>query len=244
MIGYLAEHRTTMPEWLVGWRPDSPFNIEDFFSSRLLYYPGSGFDGQPISSFNRAKAASCFVYVDYGCSKHRLRAELANPASGFRGYRTLGQIDLQQNNLAPAGWTPHVTPTRAPRSTGYVAPFAFLQVLEREAEYGVEHGQDRLAVLFLAADGIAAFDALFCQTGHPRSAPYCIVLQDHAFGGNYDSFGAGGLLERLAVQKDRRPDMLMVAANTQPWSGYSDAPNSTSHGGMHKMRRSMYFRSR
>jgi len=41
--------------------------------------------------------------------------------------------------------------------------YSFLQILERKPEYDEAHGPKRLAILFLFADGIATYDALFCQ---------------------------------------------------------------------------------
>ena len=78
-----------------------------------------------------------------------------------------------------------------------------LEILQRESGLNDAHGPSRLAILFLGADAIATYDALFCQGDGTRS-PYVVVLQDHGFGGNYDSFGEGGTLEqafRLFLRK-------------------------------------------
>jgi len=83
-------------------------------------------------------------------------------------------------------------------------------------------------VLFLFADGIAAYDALFCQD-RGRRAPFLVLLHDHGFGGNYDRFGRNGLLERIADRAGVLPDYLFVAENTDAWRGYarcSDFPGN------------------
>ena len=64
--------------------------------------------------------------------------------------------------------------------------------MERKPEYDEAHGPKRLAIIFLFADGIASYDALFCQSRN-KCEPFGVLLQDHGFGGNYDKFGMGGI---------------------------------------------------
>jgi hypothetical protein len=68
------------------------------------------------------------------------------------------------------------------------------------------------------------------------------VLQDHGFGGNYDSFGGGGLMERIAQRTHVQPHFLLVADNTRPWLGFEPVPGLESEcGGMHRMPRSLFM---
>jgi hypothetical protein len=46
-------------------------------------------------------------------------------------------------------------------------------MLERKPEYDEAHGPKRLAVLFLFSDGIATYEALFCQAGN-KLEPFAI----------------------------------------------------------------------
>jgi hypothetical protein len=89
-----------------------------------------------------------------------------------------------------------------------------LEVLERDRALDDSHGAHRLAILFLGVNGIAAYKALFCQeNGTP---PFAIVLQDHGTGGNYDRFGHGGSLERIAKTYDVIPYnglLMMIGAD-------------------------------
>lgn len=111
-------------------------------------------------------------------------------------------------------------------------PFGFLEILERDPGLDEAHGARRLAVLFLGADGFAAYDALFCQAN--CDPPFAVALVDHGFGGNYGRFGQGGLLERLALRCDVFPDWLLVGRPTQPWEGYDRMPGvDGDRGGMH-----------
>jgi hypothetical protein len=75
--------------------------------------------------------------------------------------------------------------------------YSFLQILERKPEYDEEHGPKRLAVLFLFADGIATYDALFCQAGK-KIEPFALLLHDQI-----------------------KPTYLLDDYNTEPWSDYT-----------------------
>jgi len=118
-----------------------------------------------------------------------------------------------------------------------------LEILQRDPGFSDEHGAERLAILFLKEDGIAAYDALFCQ---PRSVcpPFGVLLQDHGFGGNYTSFGAGGLLDRVAQESGVLPPYLLVGGNTLPWSGFVRIDGlAPVYGGMHHSERHLYRRA-
>lgn len=242
-----------MPAWLAQFRKGDPFPREQFFASRVVFYPGCGTDGHAVRVFGSTHSAHCFVYVDYHLPRSEIEEQLAtspdDPAMGlvapferaalerlyqrldrwgsvtrFRGYVTLDRIELRESDITPGGWTPHIRADEIPRHLAdqarpTLAPFAFLEVLQREPGYDETHGPRRLAVLFLGADGIATYDALFCQ-GSGHRPPFAILLHDHGFGGNYDSFGGGGLLERIAIRCGVFPEWLLVAKHTEPWDGF------------------------
>ena len=93
-----------------------------------------------------------------------------------------------------------------------------------------DHGPRRLATLFIGGDGIASYDALYCQRdGTPP--PFLAVIQDHGFGGNYNRFGQNGLLELVAERTDVRPNFLLVGESSGPWTGYADTGAAPEPGG-------------
>ena len=50
-------------------------------------------------------------------------------------------------------------------------PWGMLAILQRDEEFDDQHGPQRIAILFLGADGVATYDALFCQAqSHPLFA--------------------------------------------------------------------------
>lgn len=243
---FLREKREAMPDWLAQFTNGMAFPRAAFFGSRVVYYPGSGTDGHPVKLFGSAHAAHCFVYVDYGRTQAELDEALQHPEHGFLGYHRLARVLLRESDLVPSGWRSHVAPgeinTAAPRHFPSVAaaPFGFLEVLERNPDLGEEHGAKRLAILFLGANGIASYDALFCQ-GPEQRPPFAVVLVDHGFGGNCETFGRAGLLERIAQRCNVFPELLLVAEHTQAWEGFERVPDvERDRGGMHNERRYLY----
>lgn len=224
---YLGTMREPVPEWLARFRAGDAFQVDAFLSSRVVYYPGSGTDGQPVRLFGSTHSAHCFIYADYGLTQEQIEQELNDQAHGFLGYRSAARLSLTERDVAPAGWIPHAELIGSPvqgRAGVATAPYGFLEVLERIDGFGDDHGASRLCILFLGADGIAAYDALFCQrNGTPP--PFAVVLQDHVFGGNYDSFGADGALARAAALFEALPSWLLVAENTTAWRGYEQVPD-------------------
>jgi len=218
---YLLQLTQEMPEWLMKFDAESKFNSIEFFNSRIIFYPNSGFDGQAVKVFGESHSAHCFVYVDYSRSKQSVLESLNDPRYGFLGYATSYRIELTIDQITPNNWTPHLEPGDL-NNVNYqfsdISPFGFLQILDRKSEYFSEHGAKRLAILFLGADGVATYDALFAQEG--TTPPFATVLQDHGFGGQYSSFGAGGLLEKIAHRSQQWPEYLLVAEGTAEWSDY------------------------
>ncbi|MBI3147470.1 MAG: hypothetical protein HYZ17_03035 [Betaproteobacteria bacterium] len=243
---YLREKREAMPDWLAQFTNGNAFPRQAFLSSRIVYYPGSGTDGHPVKLFGSAHAAHCFVYVDYGRTQAELEKTLEHPEHGFLGYHRLARVPLRESDLVPNGWRSHLAPDELNIASALNfasvadAPFGFLEVLERNPDLAEEHGAKRLAILFLGADGIASYDALFCQ-GHEQRPPFAVVLVDHGFGGNYERFGRDGLLERIAQRCGVFPEFLLVAEYTQAWTGFERVPAvERDRGGMHNERRYLF----
>lgn len=242
---YLKQISEPVPNWLAQFNNGDAFSRDHFFASRIVYYPGSGTDGQPVKLFGSTHSAHCYVFADYGTTQTDLESELDDVAHGFHGYKTLTRIQLTESELTPSGWSPHVDHRyHAPHGKGHIntAPFGFLEILERESTFDESYGAFRLAILFLGADGIATYDAFFCQQ-NDINLPFAVILQDHGFGGNYDQFGEGGLLASIASRCGVIPELLLVAKNTKPWEGFSRISNVTEDiGGMHNTRRYFYKR--
>lgn len=244
MRKYLRERKEPVPEWLAQFGANSEFDSSDFFASRIVFYPGAGFDGHAVEVFGSTHSAHCFVYADYGIDQTALELELGHEKYAFRGYSSLCRVSLTQRQLTPQNWTSHVRPGEVPdyhfAQATKERPYGFVEILARNPEFDEAHGAARLAILFLGADGVATYDALFCQD---HSQPlYAALLQDHGFGGGYTNFGRGGLMETIAERTRHFPRLIVCPPGSQ-WAGYTEMPGLQSDlGGMHRNSRRLYER--
>ena len=152
-----------------------------------LYYPASGFDGDPIKHL--LGTFLTFIYVDYARSHELLMQEIRG--RGFKGYRMLGWRAVTRQELIPHGWAPRY-PTWEdgdPRS-GYrwaKPPFCDWCVFERLQELPEEYGPYRFSLLFLGGDGVATFQALYLGN-HAFPRGVAIIQDGFGFGFNWVSF--------------------------------------------------------
>ena len=157
-----------------------------------VYYPASAFDGGVIRNCNVNRKdwkVLSFVYVDYNATEPRL-SETSMP----RGYRLLGKRLLTEADLVPNGWKPQLPPNFDMKHYQYVVgqfankhPFATRMVFERLPEFGEGHGPKRFSLLYLCADGVAAYQALYWTHGmHPRAI--AIIQPGTGFGFNWSDF--------------------------------------------------------
>jgi hypothetical protein len=191
------DQRRDCPSWLTALDLPRPEALEQVafplkaVLEHSLYYPASGFDGRPVQFL--AGLVHSFIYVDYGVGQDRLHEALEE--NGFSGYRILGRKRLSQADLVPQGWTPTV-PSRfrenVLRGQGTVrsfaqAPFAEWLIFGREAGFGQEHGPDRFSLVYLGADGVATYQALY-HTNRVAPLAVAIIQPGTGFGGNYTDF--------------------------------------------------------
>jgi len=154
-----------------------------------LYYPAAGFDGRPVQLL--AEKIHSFVYVDYDKSKSELLEELGSREYGFKGYRVLALRDVSMGDLVPNGWRPEVLPgpNENPQTDSVPGnkPYCMWVILERTHVYGEAHGPARFSLLYLCADGAAAYQALYNANGFIPKA-LAIIQPGTGFGGNYTDF--------------------------------------------------------
>jgi hypothetical protein len=62
---YLKKDKESIPRWLLEIKEGDPFPYQDFFASRIVYYPGSYTDGHAVKVFGSTHSAHSFIYVDY-----------------------------------------------------------------------------------------------------------------------------------------------------------------------------------
>lgn len=97
MYEYLKKDKEPIPNWLLEIKEGDKFPREDFFKSRIVFYPGSYTDGHAVKVFGSTHAAHSFVYVDYLVTQEELETELVKHA--FLGVENLFSIQVSANDL-------------------------------------------------------------------------------------------------------------------------------------------------
>ena len=218
MVSYLSNYREEVPAWLENYLHGEDISFKDLMSSRVAYYPGSRVDGGLIKIGNKSHSVHSFLYVDYGVRKK----ELENEISTILGYHQIGQIEWTEADIMPKGQYPinvNKKPIFFEPNTFVIdeKPYCFSAIMERN-EDREEIGAKHFVVTFLFADGIATYYQLFVR--EYSKAPWLFCLQDHGFGGNYDSFGRGGILDEIIRKNNCKPTFVICGSGTRIWNGY------------------------
>jgi hypothetical protein len=152
-----------------------------------LYYPSCGFDGDPIRHL--AGNILSFIYVDYGHSHDEYINALER--NGFRGYDLVATRSVTEQELTPNGWRPtpptHVDGDPSRYRDRFKNPFCSWSVFQRCEDVPTNHGPFRFSLLYLCADGVAAFQALYvANSAVPRAV--AVIQPGHAFGWNWTNY--------------------------------------------------------
>ena len=231
MLQHLHNDIETTPSWLAKYQPGDSVSLEDFCSGRIAFYPGCGTDGHLVEIGNRSQSVHSFIYTDYAVTIDMVMDTL-NSKHGIKGYHMLGTTE----------WDPKALEAPKPFITRFAdnggKPYCLVVVFERDADYTAAWGSDRFAVAFMNIDGFAVYENLFVDRLH--KAPYIFLLEDYGYGGNYDHFGKGGILDRM-MRESRLWPKYVVAGHAQIWNGYHRILSQTeTKGGMHSYSRALY----
>ena len=210
--------RAAVPAWLDGITVAAdhaqPFPFKRMLKNSL-YYPSSGFDGDPVKYL--AGHIHSFIYVDYGYSESDFLGALSN--SGFRGYRPIVVRAVSEKELTPNGWTPlplsQLDGDPAQHRHGWVKPpFCRWVVFERDSGFSPGHGPARFSLLYLCADGAAAYQALYVSNSAVPKA-IAVIQPGHSFGGNWTNFGEPSqiLARTVAANPAGKPELLLYGGN-------------------------------
>lgn len=190
------------PEWLTSSIPEKTLPIRQILDG-CLYYPACALDGQVFSRTWKWAPTHSFVLVDYSISRDRLIEELKRPiergGEGLLGYRLAFHRHVKREELGvPPSWSPpRLMPhevqlavnaaKNAMRFSNITEPYCEWAVFDRLPERDENHGPNRLSILFLCADGVAAYHALFHTH---KVAPKTLVIKQPGtgFGGNWTDF--------------------------------------------------------
>jgi hypothetical protein len=149
------------PDWLAELTADTMMRQQLPLRKLLadsLFYPYCGLDTKPIQAL-----AGNVLSFEYADAANKLSGALA---VRMDGYQLLAGREVQVAEWWPAGWTPLVPLANqhdepiwfGPRPTPLYCNWA---VFERHYDRAAGRGPRRLSVLYLAADGVAAFRSFY-----------------------------------------------------------------------------------
>ena len=193
-----------------------------------LFYPSCNIDGELIrycnKHFDQFEICS-FVYADYAAGRERLMENIDT----FRGYHLLATREL---GLADVGAEKHLQRPEGididdyGRYRDYWQPFGQWAIYERDGDYGPDHGPIRFSLLYLGAEGAAAYSGLYLNN---RITPkgLAIIQPGHGFGLNWTNFtDPDGPLTRTMMMGKSMPEYIFYGGlsfhgyNELPWPGY------------------------
>jgi hypothetical protein len=176
-----------IPEWLS--TDNFAFDINKVLDNSL-YYPCARFDGDPVK-YLMGNVFS-FIYVDCGVSKVDFQQSINNP--GFRGYHIIHRQTISQNQLAPGGWSIRIQPDhneKNPNDNFYTnwikEPFCEWIIFERDDDRDESYNSKRFSLIYLCADGVAAYQAMYLSNNIKHKI-IAIIQPGHGFGGNWTNF--------------------------------------------------------
>lgn len=177
------------PDWLISLSQvnnTTPIPLSNILKNSL-YYPSSGFDGDPVRYLSGNFYS--FIYVDYGNSPDELEEQLEEV--GFNGYHIILSRNIKEKELVPNGWPQNkLSISDAALSSSNALkqrPFARWTIFQRNNELDNSHGAERFSLLYVCAEAVAAFHALYISN---NSFPLgiAIIQPGHNFGGNWTNF--------------------------------------------------------
>lgn len=214
--------REDFPQWLGDAGEFDEQTVNDFLSSRVVYYPGAGTDGRALAMFGHTHSAHCFVHIDLSTSAEEVLMMLQPGArEAVNGYsplhhRVLGErqlvelLDLDMNH--PFDQDPQLQP-------------GLWVILQRDEQLNDQHGPKRLALFHVQAEAV-----WFCGNMWGRSSAFAVLLQNHADGTMKIRFGGRSELFNLTEELMDKTKYLLVGHNTRPWPGYEAVSRKTSRG--------------
>jgi hypothetical protein len=179
-----------------------------------LFYPASGLDDDPVKHLS--SYTTSFVYCDYAMDEHKV--DDARLCGWMSGYRVIMDRRLSREEVAPDGFRmPPLEPGDGDpnkHDASRKPEFIRWQIGEKLSGKTNSGEPQRVSLLYLGVDGVAAFNTLYVMRGLSPAA-IAIIQPGHCFGNNYTNFeDPVAILSRLVLSNPAgAPDILMFGGN-------------------------------
>lgn len=160
------------------------------------YYPSCWFDGGVIKHCNKRlkdEEICSFIYCDYAPEEN----DVVNRAStGFRGYhvfahRTVEMEEIGAEKPLPIDFNMSFHEEMKLFDLIENKPenlYCHWLIMERDADFGQDHGPERFSLLYIRGEGVATYAGLYCANGIAPKV-LAIIQPGHGFGGNWTNYG-------------------------------------------------------
>ena len=204
-----------------------PFPLKAILKDSL-YYPACDIDGELIRycnmHFNRLRICS-YVYADYAAGREQLMANL----DSFLGYHLIATRELNPADVGADKGFPMpegIDLEEYRRYQDMWQAFGQWAVYERDEDFDGNHGPARFSLLYLGAEGAAAYSGLYLNNNiTPKGM--AIIQPGHSFGFNWTNFtDPNGPLTRTMRLGRSMPEFFFYGGytydgyNQLPWPGY------------------------
>lgn len=194
------------------FKQECKLDINKILNDNTLFYPGAGIDNHPIRVFEPLGIINTYIYVDYLLPKDYVVKSLNE--NFIEGYHLYDVQDITFKEFKINKYVHHYKLTdedikRMP-SKSELQSYAIVATFESDDL------KRRFSLIYLGADAIATYDILFQN----YKIPTAIVIQDHGFGCNYNSFGGEGALFEIASKLKAFPKYMLRSTNTVCWKDY------------------------
>ena len=203
------------------------FNLKDLLNNSL-FYPACDIDGGVVryctEHYDRLGIDS-FVYADYAVGRDRLIENLDT----FRGYHLLTTRELKPSDVGADRPIPMPRGIRMREYRTYQRdwqPFGRWAVYERAEGFDADHGPEHFSLLYLGAEGTAAYAGLYLNNAITPKA-LAVIQPGHAFGLNWTNFtNPNEPFTQTLYMGHSMPEYIFYGGlgydryDTLPWTGY------------------------
>jgi hypothetical protein len=219
------------PRWLFSISAEHSLPMAELLNGSV-FYPACGIDGRPVQYLGGFSHS--FIYADYGYPSDKIES-LLKADGAFFGYR------LKSSRLLPPDELPidhawkdidlnvHLDGNPNRYRDRQVAPYAFWSIFQRLPDFPENHGPELFSLLYLAADGVAAYHALY-HSNRVKPSVVAIIQPGEGFGWNWTYFfdSRQVFCRTVMGNKSGKPDYLLLGtprANREfrrevVWTGY------------------------
>lgn len=230
---YLSYEEELVPNWIMNHEKGDKVDLDEIFTrDRVVFYPGSGIDGEPIKIINKAHYAHTYLYVDYNYKREEIEHELLKE-DVIKGYSLVDMIkmpiyvisrmidDYSYYRATEYSIIFHDDEEPMnPKQSGIFVPYCFICIFERKIGYDESFGAKRFCLVYLCHDLFGAYYRFFIQQ---KRVPAILVLKNY-MAHELIELGSGSNLEILSRNKDALPEYILCERNTPIWREYSIVP--------------------